>query len=225
MAKRLFDLLGASLLLMVTAPCVLGAAMAIRLSSSGPAFYKAKRVGLRGRTFWIYKLRTMHVDRSPSASPITAARDHRVFRVGRWLRFLKLDELPQLFNILRGDMSFVGPRPEDPRIVRAHYGVIGMRTLEVRPGLAGVSSIFNYTHGDQWLDCEQPAKAYVEELLPVKLALELVYLSRVSFWYDLALIGRTMAVILLKTLGKQDFPLPPEWAELPRQTRSTARAA
>ena len=225
MVKRLFDVFGSFALLIISTPLFGCAAVGIKLSSRGPVFYRARRVGLDGCIFSLLKLRTMRIDNTCSASRITAARDDRVFAIGRLLRFLKIDELPQLINILRGEMSFVGPRPEDPQIVQDHYGPAEMRTLDVRPGLAGVGSIFNYTHGDRWLSRPNPELVYANELLPVKLALEGVYLRRASFAYDMSLIGRTLLVICLKMLGKKQFALPPEWAELPSTAPIAEQAA
>src|SRR5207247_1439230 len=118
MARRLLDALIVGPALVVTAPFLAVAAIGIRLASPGPILFRATRVGLRGRLFTMYKLRTMHVDQGRYTSAITAHRDPRIFPWGAWLRWSKIDELPQLFNVLRGDMSIVGPRPEVPRIVQ-----------------------------------------------------------------------------------------------------------
>jgi lipopolysaccharide/colanic/teichoic acid biosynthesis glycosyltransferase len=167
----------------------------------------------------MYKLRTMHV--APRAgeaagSPITAPRDSRVFRFGHWLRRAKLDELPQLFNVLRGDMSIIGPRPEDPRLVAAHYAPVHLETLAVRPGLSSPGSLYSYTHGDVLLSAERPEGSYAELLLPVKLALDLVYVRRASLPYDLALVARTAWIIAATLAGRRVFPEPPEMPEARR---------
>ena len=182
------------------------------MSSKGPAFYCPQRAGLHGKPFTLYKLRTMHVDQGARASTVTGAADPRIFRVGNVLRKLKLDELPQLWNILRGDMSVVGPRPEDLVNVERYYDDMGLSTLTVRPGLAGVSSIYNYTHGEKMLTGPDPEEIYARELLPVKLALEVVYLRNASLVYDLKLILRTTTAIAQIATGRQDFPDPPEMA-------------
>jgi len=144
---------------------------------------------------------------------ITGAHDSRVFLAGRILRALKIDELPQLFDVLIGKMSIVGPRPEDPKIVELYYSSFGRRTLEVAPGLASPGSIYNYTHGHLYLDDHDPEQSYVRKLLPTKLALELVYVRRASLWYDITVILKTAVAILLIGLGKRQFAEPPEIIE------------
>ena len=213
MVKRLFDIVFSALALIVFGPVILLAALGVKLSSRGPAFYCAQRAGVGGRPFTLFKLRTMHIDQGSNASAITGAEDPRVFRFGSLLRKLKLDELPQLWNILRGDMSIVGPRPEDLTIVERCYDDLGMSTLDVRPGLAGVSSIYNYTHGEKMLTGDNPEEIYARDLLPVKLALEAVYLKNPSLSYDIRLILRTVVTILRIAAGTRDFEDPPEMTE------------
>src|SRR2546422_763278 len=135
MAKRLIEVVLAALAAIVAAPLVALAAVGIRLSSAGPVLYRAERVGRDRRPFIMFKLRTMHLRRRSDSSRITGARDPRVFPFGAWLRAVKVDELPQLWNVLRGEMALVGPRPEDPAIVARHYDALGRETLTVRPGL------------------------------------------------------------------------------------------
>ncbi len=212
MAKRLFDIVASLVALFLLGPLILLAAIGIRLSSRGPAFYCPLRAGLQGQSFTLFKLRTMHLDHGANVSVVTGANDSRVFALGNILRKLKIDELPQLWNILRGDMSIVGPRPEDLKIVAQHYDDIGLSTLAVRPGLAGVSSIYNYTHGEKMLTGPDPEQIYARDLLPVKLALEAVYLQRASVTYDLRLIMRTLAAIVRIASGRKEFPDPPEMA-------------
>jgi lipopolysaccharide/colanic/teichoic acid biosynthesis glycosyltransferase len=209
MVKRLFDILAASTALSLLAPLLVCSAIGVRLSSAGPALYRARRVGRGGREFVMYKFRTMHVAAS-QGSVITASSDSRVFSLGRILRALKIDELPQLWNVIRGDMSIVGPRPEDPKIVQQHFGNLGMETLSVAPGLASPGSLYNYTHGHLMVDHQNPEAAYVQQLLPVKLALELVYVRQRSLRYDFGIILRTAVTILQIAAGKKSFPDPPE---------------
>jgi lipopolysaccharide/colanic/teichoic acid biosynthesis glycosyltransferase len=211
--KRLFDVALAGAALLLAAPVLLVAGIAIRLASPGPILYRARRVGLGGREFTMFKLRTMHVAAARGGSVITAQHDPRVFRVGGWLRKAKIDELPQLINILRGDMSIVGPRPEDPAIVERHYTAAYRKTLTVRPGLASPGSIFNYTHGERMLSAAQPERDYVERLLPMKMAIEMVYVRRAGIWYDVAIITRTAWVIAASLLGRREFADPPELRE------------
>ena len=213
MTKRLFDIVAAGFGLIVTAPIVLASIVGIRLSSPGPVFYCPQRAGRNGCPFTVIKLRTMHVARSGSSSRITASGDQRVFRFGALLRKLKVDELPQLLNVLRGEMSLIGPRPEDLSIVQDEYGDLGWKTLQVRPGLAGVSSIFNYTHGELMLLDGDAERIYFERLLPLKLALEAIYIERESLVYDVRLAVRTLFVLAGIAAGREEFAHPPEYAD------------
>lgn len=212
MAKRLFDVIAAAFALVMLSPVFVLAYFAVRLTSSGPAIYEAQRAGRHGVVFTMHKFRTMRIGSGPG-SAITGARDSRVFLAGRILRALKIDELPQLYDVLIGKMSIVGPRPEDPKIVEQYYSVPGRRTLEVAPGLASPGSIYNYTHGHLYLDDNNPEQSYVSKLLPTKLALELVYIRRASLWYDITVIMKTVVTILLIGLGKRQFAEPPEIIE------------
>ena len=212
MGRRMLDVALAGLALILLAPVLGVAALAIRLTSPGPVLYRAPRVGRHRREFTMLKLRTMRVG-SAVAGPITSARDPRVSAVGAVLRRVKVDELPQLVNVLRGEMAIIGPRPEDPRIVATRYRPDHMETLLVRPGLASPGSIFNYTHGEAMLDGADPESSYVERLLPLKLALDVVYVRRASLRYDLALMLRTAAVLVAVVAGRRRFPPPPELGE------------
>lgn len=213
MAKRLFDVALALSGLIAAAPLLLAAALGIWLTSPGRVLFRTRRIGKDGRPFVLLKLRTMHTSSGQRIGPITSANDPRVFGFGKLLRVLKIDELPQLVNVLRGDMSLVGPRPEDPDIVQRFYTDRQKQTLSVRPGLVGIGSLFNYTHGEQLLTGPDAQLAYVQNVLPAKLALEQVYLQRASLVYDIRLILRALAVILLTALGKRHFRFPPEWGD------------
>jgi len=160
MAKRLFDVVVAALGLVAAAPLLLVAAVGIRLSSPGPILYRARLLGRDGRPFTMYKLRTMHLNHRTSRSVITAQHDPRVFAFGRPLRRLKIDELPQLVNVLRGEMSLVGPRPQHPDIVRSYYAPEHGETLRVRPGLASPGSLYDSTHGEPLVGSADPERAY-----------------------------------------------------------------
>lgn len=223
MARRLLDLLLAALALIVFSPVLLVAGLGIRLSSPGPILYRAQRVGRHRTHFTMYKLRTMHVRTGPE-SAITARHDPRVFRFGGWLRRAKVDELPQLINVLRGEMAIVGPRPEAPSIVDQHYSALELETLAVRPGLASPGSIYNFTHGETVLETDDPERHYVERLLRLKLALDVVYVRRASARYDAAIMARTVWVIVAALLGKRRFLDPPEMAEARRLLGSSTLA-
>ena len=210
MARRLSDIWLSAVALAVLSPLLVLAALGIKLFSRGPVLYRAARAGRYGRPFTMYKFRTMHAEPMAGARAITAQHDPRVFGFGAWLRRLKIDELPQLINILKGDMSFVGPRPEDPRIVAHHYTPAQLETLAVLPGLASPGSLYNYTHGEKLLAAADPERQYVEQLLPLKLALDAVYVRETSWRYDLRIVGRTVLTIARIALGQREFPDPPE---------------
>ena len=213
MIKRLVDVLLAAVALIVISPVLALAAIGIRLSSPGPIFYRAQLTGRHGRPFTMFKLRTMHVDHGGFDSIITAARDPRVFRFGAWLRRVKLDEFPQLINIVRGDMSIVGPRPENARIVERYYRPEHRELLRVSPGLTSPGTLYDYTHGDDLVGSSNPEQAYVEQLLPIRLALDQVYLRHASLSYDLVLVARTLGLIGAIAVGRRVFADPPELAE------------
>jgi lipopolysaccharide/colanic/teichoic acid biosynthesis glycosyltransferase len=213
MARRLIDAGVAAIVLAVASPVLAVVAAGIRLTSPGPVIYRAQRIGLGGRPFTMLKFRTMHHGSSIERCAITTAHDARVFPLGSLLRRSKIDELPQFVNVLRGEMSIVGPRPEDPAIVASAYGPEHMETLAVLPGLASPGSLFNYTHGESMLDGASAESVYRERLLPVKLALETVYVRRASLLYDLAVICRTAGVILAIAAGKRRFREPREMKE------------
>lgn len=213
MAKRLCDIVASVIGLIIFSPLFVLAAVGIRFSSPGPILFRAGRVGKDGKEFIMYKFRTMHCRTEGTGSAITSANDSRVFPFGSVLRTTKIDELPQLINVLFGAMSIVGPRPEDPGIVRKHYTQANWETLTVKPGLASPGSIYNYTHGDLYLTGEDTEARYIEELLPVKLALEQVYVRRSSLLYDLTIVMRTISTIIQIALGKSNFNDPPEMPE------------
>ncbi len=186
--RRLFDVVAAALGLLLLAPLFLVAAAAVRLSSPGPVFHRARRVGWRGREFAMLKFRSMVV--SSHGPAITTKGDPRVTGVGRLLRRAKLDELPQLVNVLRGEMSLVGPRPEDPRYV-VLYDDAQRRILEIRPGITSAASVA-YRDEETLLVGEDWERVYVETILPEKLRLDLEYERSRTFVSDLRLILRTL---------------------------------
>lgn len=205
MAKRLFDILLSSIALLLSSPLWLAAAIGIALSSPGPIFYGAMRIGKGGIPFRMAKFRTMTFG-TAGQSEITAPGDNRVFPLGRVIRLLKIDELPQLLNILRGEMSIVGPRPESDIIVAEHYTGWMRETLDVVPGLTSVGALFGYSYGDDLIDPLRPEETYVEKVLPAKLALERAYLERASFFGDILNIVRTAVAIVGVPLGLKIAP-------------------
>ncbi len=189
--KRSLDLLASGVGLLLVSPVLAVAAIAVRLDSPGPAIFPQRRVGRNFRPFWIYKFRTMVVDAQQRGAQITAGADPRITRVGRWLRKTKIDELPQLFNVLLGDMSLVGPRPEVPKYVemfRDDYAVI----LSVRPGLTDPASIKYRDEAAILADSADPQQEYVGRILPDKIALARDYIARATLASDLAVVARTL---------------------------------
>jgi lipopolysaccharide/colanic/teichoic acid biosynthesis glycosyltransferase len=215
------DVVLSGVALVLVSPLLALAALGIWLSDKGQIFYRARLAGRDGRPFTMYKLRTMRVDHGTFRSVITADHDPRVFRFGGWLRRAKIDELPQLINILRGEMSIVGPRPEHPRIVDQYYAPEHRRLLQVRPGLTSPGTLYDYAHGEAMVGRADPERAYVERLLPLRLALDLVYVDHASLAYDFAMIGRTVALIVAVVCGRRRFGDPPEMAEARRLLAAT----
>ena len=192
MIKRLFDVLGSAAGIAVLSPLLAVLALLVRATSRGPALHRARRVGKGGVLFDLYKFRSMAVG-SASGAAITTAGAPGGRGVGRFLRRSKLDELPQLFNVLRGDMSLVGPRPEDPRYV-AIYDDEQRRVLSVRPGITSAASL-QYRDEESKLSGPRWEETYVREIMPAKLRIDLDYLSRATFASDLRLIARTVAAM------------------------------
>ena len=156
----------------------------------------------------------MRVDTGTPADPITAWQDSRIFPFGKILRATKIDELPQLINVVKGDMALVGPRPEAPEIVREHYSPDDVSTLQITPGLTSPGTLYYYTHCEPMLQSDSVIEIYVQRLLPLKLALDRVYLKRATIFYDLRVIWRTVTVIVGRVFGRRRFPDPPELREI-----------
>lgn len=200
MLKRSFDIAMATVGLIVAAPLIVAGALVVRATSPGPAFYRAVRAGRGGEPFHLYKLRTMR--RDGGGSRITEQNDSRVTPVGRLLRTFKIDELPQLWNVLRGDMSFVGPRPEDIEIVRRHYTAEQMGVLDVRPGLTTPGQVEWYpdlTYHDPPPPGVSMERHYLERHLPLKLAGDLEYVRTRSFLLDLKVILATIWCVAVRS--------------------------
>jgi lipopolysaccharide/colanic/teichoic acid biosynthesis glycosyltransferase len=190
MIKRLFDFSSALIGLIILSPLFLITSLIIKLTSSGPVFHRGKRVGLNGKLFSLYKFRTMIANAADMGPGITAQNDPRITGVGRFLRKAKMDEFPQLINVLMGDMSLAGPRPEDPRYV-AQYTPEQKRVLSIRPGITSPASL-NYRHEEEILSGPNWEKEYRTKILPAKLSMDLAYLSKRTFFSDLLLIMRTI---------------------------------
>ena len=195
--KRAFDLILSILFLLITSPFLLGIAVAIKLDSPGPVLFKGNRVGVDGAGFSILKFRTMVDDPGSSGPAVTGKKDQRITRVGGFLRTYKLDEIPQLLNVIKGEMSLVGPRPEDPKYV-AHYTPEQRKVLSVRPGIASPAAV-KFRHEEQIL-ADVPAnkldQVYLQDILPEKLALDLEYLKNRSLLLDLRILMQAVKTSL-----------------------------
>ena len=204
-AKRCFDILFAVLFLIVFSPVYLLTWIVIKIVSPGPAIYHARRVGLHGQLFTCYKFRSMRVD-SGKVKLTTLQNDDRIFPFGNFIRKTKIDEMPQVVNILMGQMSVVGPRPEDEANSSKIYVGEYRHILDVKPGLTSPASLYDYTHGEKYEDEE----SYEREFVPQKLQLELYYVRHQSFWYDIKLVLKTAWLIIQTACGKEEFEVPRE---------------
>ncbi len=194
--KRAFDLIVACISLAILAPILVTLSQLILLTTGRPVLFRQERIGRGGRAFTLLKFRTMRSE-SAGALPLTARGDRRVTAIGRLLRATKLDELPQLVNVIRGEMSIVGPRPEVPRFV-ARYDARQRRVLDVRPGLTDPASVL-FRNEEELLGSVSEAERegyYVERILPRKLEMNMDYIERAGFCYDLALIAGTVRAVL-----------------------------
>ncbi len=190
--KRTIDIAFSAFLLVLTSPLIAVLALAIRLDSPGPAFYRCRRVGLRGRALHMLKFRKMHDDASGPA--LSSPDDVRFTRLGSFLARTKLDELPQLWNVLKGEMSLVGPRPEDPAFVelrREAYSTI----LEVRPGITGLSQLAFAAETDI-LDADDRLGHYIDRILPQKIGMDRLYATRRSLGMDLKILWWTLRAVV-----------------------------
>jgi lipopolysaccharide/colanic/teichoic acid biosynthesis glycosyltransferase len=197
--KRLTDIAICLPALLALIPLLLLAAILVKLSSPGPILYRARRAGYKGRPFSELKFRTMHAGADRHGA-FTSQGDSRVFPIGKLLRLFKIDELPQIFNILRGEMSIVGPRPEDIEIVQNYYDTRQLQVLEVAPGLTGLPqvrffpelSVIDPTGMD-------PQQHYCSVILPMRLEMDLEYVRKQSFWLDVYLIAKTIYLVAIKS--------------------------
>jgi lipopolysaccharide/colanic/teichoic acid biosynthesis glycosyltransferase len=195
MIKRVFDLVSASLGLLALAPLFLIVAVLIKRESDGPVFFRQVRVGRHGVPFRIIKFRTMRGD-EPTAGPILTIGDNpRVTAIGGFLRRTKIDELPQLINVVAGDMSLVGPRPEVPRYVEKWTAEQKTIILSVRPGITGPASVKFRNQTELLATYADPEKAYETIVMQEKLAICADYIRRATFWTDLKLIVQTLAAL------------------------------
>lgn len=193
--KRFVDIVVSFLGLLVLLPFLLVLAILVKIGSKGPIIYKQQRVGLDNLDFHIYKFRTMYVNSDKKGLITIGDRDPRVTPIGFYLRKLKMDELPQLFNVLLGDMSLVGPRPEVRKYVD-HYSKDDLEVLKVRPGITDYASIEFRNENEMLKGAQNPDQKYVEEILPIKLELNKKYIREQNFFTDVKIILATFLSIL-----------------------------
>jgi lipopolysaccharide/colanic/teichoic acid biosynthesis glycosyltransferase len=198
--KRVCDLCISSLALIVLWPVMVALAVAIKLADGGPVFYRGVRVGAGGVPFCIFKFRTMIVNADRLGGSSTANDDPRITRIGSKLRKAKLDELPQLLNVLRGDMSLVGPRPEVEEYVRL-FSEEERAILTVKPGITDWATLENSDEGALLAGRTDAERVYLDEIRPQKLRLQIAYVRQRSLWVDLTILFRTLAIIVTRFVG------------------------
>lgn len=192
--KRIFDIVVSFVGLVILSPLFLILAIAIARDSKGPVFFKQTRVGRNEVPFKIYKFRTMVEDAEARGMQLTVGDDSRITKVGTFLRKTKIDELPQLINVFKGEMSFVGPRPEVPKYVGL-YTEDQRQVLMVRPGITDLASIEYRNESELLATADNPEKVYIEEVMPRKIELNKEYIRNMSLVYDMRIILKTIAVL------------------------------
>jgi lipopolysaccharide/colanic/teichoic acid biosynthesis glycosyltransferase len=198
--KRVFDATFAAIGLALLAPALMVLAIAVRLSSSGPVYYRGLRIGLNGKLFRIAKFRTMVANAEALGGLCTSSEDPRITPVGRWLRKYKLDELPQLFNVLKGDMSFVGPRPEAQEYTDL-FNEEEKQILSVRPGITDWATFSNSDEEAILAGSPDPERTYLEDIRPEKIRLQLKYVRERNLWIDFKILLATVILVLRRCFG------------------------
>lgn len=193
--KRTFDIVASFIGLILLSPILIIIAVFIKLDSKGPVFFKQKRVGKNKQIFEIYKFRTMVIDAEKLGKQITVGNDNRITKIGKFIRKCKLDELPQLINVLKGEMSLVGPRPEVPKYVEL-YDVYQEQVLLVQPGITDYASIEFRNENELLGKSKNPEATYIDEIMPTKIELNLLYIKNISLLEDFKLILNTILAIL-----------------------------
>ena len=189
--KRIFDIIASGIGIIILSPIFLIIALLIKKESDGPVFFKQIRVGEKGKHFKILKYRTMVVDAEKLGRQITVGNDSRITKVGGFLRKYKLDELPQLINVFKGDMSLVGPRPEVPKYVEM-YNEEQRKVLEVKPGITDLASIRYKDENELLGTAEDPDDMYINTIMPDKLALNIEYINKSNIFLDIYIIFKTI---------------------------------
>jgi lipopolysaccharide/colanic/teichoic acid biosynthesis glycosyltransferase len=196
-SKRIFDIIFSICGIVLLSPLLVIISIIVKLDSRGPVFFRQIRVGKDLNEFKILKFRTMTMSADISGMQITVGKDKRITKSGNFLRNLKLDELPQLINVLTGDMSFVGPRPEVPKYVQK-YNKEQKLILKIKPGITDLASIEYRDESNVLAQSEEPEQTYINEVMPHKIQLNILYLKNASVLFDIKLIIKTMYVILTK---------------------------
>ncbi|HHU66210.1 sugar transferase [Streptococcus sp.] len=189
--KRIFDFIASLIGVIIISPILIVVAICIKLDSKGNILFLQKRVGKNGEPFYIYKFRTMVTDAEKLGAQITVGKDSRITKVGAVLRKYKIDELPQLFNVLKGDMSLVGPRPEVPKYVEL-YTEEERKVLEVRPGITDLASLRYRDENDILAKVENPEEYYINVIMKDKLKLNLEYIEKSNIIFDIYLVIKTI---------------------------------
>lgn len=192
MIKRLFDIIFSFLGLLFLWPLFLVIGFLIKRESPGPIFYRGERIGKNGKPFKIFKFRTMIVDAEKSGVYSTSSDDPRLLKIGNFLKKYQLDELPQLINVLKGDMSFVGPRPEVKKFIDMMTPEERNVILSVKPGMTDLASLWNFHEGEVLKGSKDPDKDYQEKIWPTKKKLQIEYIKKQSFWLDIKIILKTI---------------------------------
>jgi len=192
MIKRLFDIISSAIVFVLTLPIFLYVVYLIKKESPGPIFYKAQRIGKRGKPFVMFKFRTMVINADKIGGPSTAADDPRLTKIGLFLKKYQLDELPQLINVMKGDMSVVGPRPEVKVYVDMMTEEEKNVILSVRPGITDLASLWNFHEAEILKGSPDPEKTYMEKIRPEKLRLQQEYVKSASFFLDIKIIFKTI---------------------------------
>jgi len=198
MAKRLFDIIFSFTGLIMVFPLLSLLAIAIKVTSPGPVFFRGERVRKNGKIFKIFKFRTMISNAENLGGPSTSADDSRLTKIGKFLKKFQLDELPQLINVLKGNMSFVGPRPEVPSEIDSFDLKTRKIILSIKPGMTSLATLVNPHEGEVLKGSKDPHKTYCEKIKPEKIRLNLEYVNKRSFWLDIKIIIKTFFVAVFR---------------------------
>ncbi len=195
--KRIFDIVMSVFLIVLFSPLLLATFIVIKLDSPGKALFLQDRVTQNGKIFKVFKFRTMVENAESLGSQVTTGEDPRITKCGRWLRKFRIDEIPQLFNILKGELSFVGVRPEVPKYVKKYTPEM-FATLLLPAGVTSMTSIMYKDESKLLEGAENPDKTYVEEILPEKMKYNLEYIKNFNFWYDIKVMVKTVFAVIKK---------------------------